>query len=76
VVIVAGIAERDSEVRLLAREVFCGADGVDHVPGKRGYRMLKAGFIADRIAICGTERLVYLAVHNQWRLRRRSILVR
>ena len=26
--------------------------------------MLKAGFIADGIAMCGTERLVYLAIHN------------
>jgi molybdopterin/thiamine biosynthesis adenylyltransferase len=63
-VIVAGIAESESEVRLLARELFLAADGVDYVPGKRGYRMLKAGFIADRIAMCSGERLVYLAVHN------------
>ncbi|WP_263351344.1 ThiF family adenylyltransferase [Acidicapsa acidisoli] len=63
-VIVAGIAESKSEVRLLARELFLAADGIDYVPGKRGYRMLKAGFIADRIAMCGTERLVYLAIHN------------
>ena len=63
-VIVAGMAESKSEVRLLAREVFLAADGIDYVPGKRSYRMLKAEFIADRIAMCGTERLVYLAVHN------------
>lgn len=63
-VIVAGIAESESDVRLFAREVFLAADGIDYVPGKRGYRMLKAGFIADRIAMCGTERLAYLAVHN------------
>lgn len=63
-IIVAGMAESKSEIRLLARELFLAADGIDYVPGKRGYRMLKAGFIADRIAMCGTERLVYLAVHN------------
>ena len=48
--IVAGIAEGKTEVRMLARELFLAVDGVDYVPGKRGYRMLKAGFIADRIA--------------------------
>jgi molybdopterin/thiamine biosynthesis adenylyltransferase len=63
-VIVAGIAESKSEVRLLTREIFLAADGIDYVPGKRGYRMLKAGFIADRIAMCGTEKLAYLAIHN------------
>lgn len=63
-IIVAGITESESEVRLLARELFLAADRTDYVPGKRGYRMLKAGFIADRIAMCGTERLVYLAIHN------------
>lgn len=63
-VIVAGIAESESEVRLLTRDLFLAADGIDYVPGKRGYRMLKAGFIADRITICSTERLVYLAIHN------------
>ena len=63
-VIVAGVAESASEVRLLTRELFCATDGIDYVPGKRGYRMLKAGFIGDRIAMCGAERLVYLAIHN------------
>lgn len=63
-VIVAGLAVSESGPRLLARELFLATDGVDYVPGKRGYRMLKAGFIADRIAMCGAEQLVYLAVHN------------
>lgn len=51
-------------VRLLARELFLARDGVDYVPGKRGYRMLKAEFIRDRILRCRDEKLVYLAVHN------------
>jgi molybdopterin/thiamine biosynthesis adenylyltransferase len=63
-VIVAGIAETEQGVRLLARDLHLAVDGVDYVPGKHGYRMLKAGFIADRIAHCAGERLVYLAIHN------------
>lgn len=63
-VIVAGIAESEQSVSLLARDLHLAVDGVDYVPGKRGYRMLKSGFIADRIAHCAAERLVYLAIHN------------
>jgi molybdopterin/thiamine biosynthesis adenylyltransferase len=63
-VIAAGIAETRDEVRLLARELHLAVDGLDYVPGKRGYRMLKADFIARRVAACGAERLAYLAVHN------------
>jgi ThiF family len=63
-VIVAGIAESKQGVSLLARDLHLAVDGVDYVPGKRGYRMLKSGFIADRIAHCAAERLVYLAIHN------------
>ena len=63
-VIVAGIAEGPRGIRLLARELHVAIDGVDYVPGKRGYRMLRAGFIANQIARCRDEKLVYLAVHN------------
>ena len=63
-VIAAGLADSKRSVRLLARELYLAVDGVDYVPGKRGYRMLKAGFIADRIAACSEEGLVYLAIHN------------
>jgi len=41
-IITAGIAVSGRGVRLLARELFVAVDGVDYVPGKRGYRMLKA----------------------------------
>jgi molybdopterin/thiamine biosynthesis adenylyltransferase len=63
-VIAAGLAVTPRGVRLLARELYLAEDGVDYVPGKRGYRMLRADFIADRIAKCADENLVYLAVHN------------
>ena len=51
-VIAAGVAEADRGMRLLARDLHLAVDGVDYVPGKRGYRRLKAEFIADRIAAC------------------------
>jgi molybdopterin/thiamine biosynthesis adenylyltransferase len=63
-VITAGIAITGRDVRLLARELHLAVDGVDYVPGKRGYRMLKADFISTRIEQCRVQNLAYLAIHN------------
>lgn len=63
-VILAGIAHGRRGTRLLAREVHIATDGLDYVPGQRGYRMLKAEFIRDRVLAARDERLVYLAIHN------------
>jgi tRNA A37 threonylcarbamoyladenosine dehydratase len=64
-VIAAGIARTsDGRIRLLARNLYLAKDGVDYVPGKRGYRMLRANFIRDRVLACRDEKLVYLAIHN------------
>ncbi|TAN15149.1 MAG: ThiF family adenylyltransferase, partial [Rhizobiaceae bacterium] len=64
-VMVAGIhIAADGSVRLLARDLFLAEDGVDYVPGKRGYRMLKAQFIQRHILACRDEKLVYFAIHN------------
>jgi molybdopterin/thiamine biosynthesis adenylyltransferase len=63
-VIAAGIADGGKEIRLLARSLHLAIDGVDYVPGKRGYRMLRAEFISKHIEQCAEERLVYLAIHN------------
>lgn len=63
-VITAGLAETGREVRLLARDLHLALDGLDYVPGKRGYRMLKANFIAERVSLCAEQRLIYLAIHN------------
>lgn len=62
-VIAAGMVETSRGVRLLARDLVLAEDGVDYVPGKRGYRMLTASFVTDNILRCADERLVYLAVH-------------
>lgn len=64
-VIAAGMSRTtDGRIRLLARTLYLAKDGIDYVPGKRGYRMLRAQFIRDRILECRNEQLVYLAVHN------------
>ncbi len=62
-VIAAGMAESSRGVRLLARDVVLARDGIDYVPGKRGYRMLTASFVTENILRCARDRLVYLAVH-------------
>lgn len=63
-VISAGCVETPTGIRLLAREVHVARDGVDYVPGRRGYRMLTGAFITERIIRARDERLIYLAVHN------------
>ena len=63
-VILAGTCESDRGLRLVARELHLAKDGVDYVPGRRGYRMLKAEFIQDKILRARDSRLAYLAIHN------------
>ena len=63
-VILAGTCESDRGLRLVARELHLATDGVDYVPGNRGYRMLKAEFIVSRILRARDRRLAYLAIHN------------
>lgn len=65
-VIAAGISSSARGTRLLARDFFPAVDGIDFVPGRWGYRMLRAQFVSDRIRACRDDGLVYLAVHNHW----------
>lgn len=62
-VIAAGMMQTPRGIRLLARDLFLARDGVDYVPGQRGYRMLTASFVRDQALYCRDERLAYLAVH-------------
>ena len=63
--IAAGLARTPvGEMRLLARNLFLAADGQDYIAGKRGYKMLKAEFVRDRVMNCRDEQLVYMAIHN------------
>src|SRR5256885_6351159 len=64
-VIAAGMAfSATSGTRLLARDLHLAQDGHDYVPGKRGYRMLRAEYVMNRVLGCRDERMVYLAIHN------------
>jgi len=60
----AGIVSTTRGTRLLGRECFTAQDGVDFVPGRRGYRMLTAAFVNEKIRHCRDENLTYLAIHN------------
>ncbi|MBD2772251.1 ThiF family adenylyltransferase [Iningainema tapete] len=62
-VIAAGIVETPRGIRLLAREVFLARDGIDYVPGTRGYRALTAKFVAEVSGYCAEQNLCYIAVH-------------
>jgi molybdopterin/thiamine biosynthesis adenylyltransferase len=63
-VIEAGLAVLNRRRVLLARRLWKAQDGLDWVPGTRGYRMLPAAYVTKRIRDCRAERTVYLAVHN------------
>ena len=63
-VIAASIAQSERGLRLLARDVFIARDGIDYVPGVRGYRMLQPQFIYEKLHYCREHALCYLAVHN------------
>jgi molybdopterin/thiamine biosynthesis adenylyltransferase len=62
-VISAGLAETSAGVRLLARDLYLATDGVDYIPGQRGYRMLTGEFVRESVLNCADENLAYLAVH-------------
>lgn len=62
-VIGASVVSTSRGTRLLARRLFLAKDGVDYVPGSRGYRMLTASFVSDCALDCEAEGLAYLAIH-------------
>jgi hypothetical protein len=44
--------------------VVLARDGIDFIPGTRGYRLLTGEFVTRQIRRARDEKLVYLAVHN------------
>jgi tRNA A37 threonylcarbamoyladenosine dehydratase len=62
-VVLAGIAQGRVGLRLLVRDVVLARDGVDYVPGRRGYRALDPMFIAAAARRARDEGWAYLAVH-------------
>lgn len=63
-VILAGVAQVAGKVRFLARELYVAAEGVDHVRGEFGYKMIKAEFIRPLIRRAREQRLAYIGIHN------------
>lgn len=65
-VIGAAVVETDRGLRFLGRRLFLATDGVDYLPGQRGYRMLTPEFVLRCALACAEEGLAYLAVHNHF----------
>ena len=65
-VIGASVLRTERGLRLIGRRLFLAQDGVDYVPGIRGYRRLTPEFVRRCVRECAEERLAYLAVHNHF----------
>lgn len=63
-VLLCGVARGARGTRLLVRYVVLARDGVEYVPGDRGYRLLTGEFVTRMIRRARDEQMVYLAVHN------------
>lgn len=63
-VMLAGMVEMGGRARLLVRELHLAVDGIDHVNGNYGHRMIRAEFMRPLIRRARVERLVYIGVHN------------
>src|SRR5579863_316539 len=63
-ILIAGLHVLPDRVRLLVRDVVLAVDGVDHIDGQYGYKMLKAGFIRQFLVRARNEQVVYLSAHN------------
>lgn len=63
-VLLCGATVNPRGTRLLVREVVLAEDGIDYVPGTRGYRHLTGEFVTHQARRAREEKLVYLAVHN------------
>lgn len=57
-------ADSAGKRRLLARSFIRAIDGIDYVPGTRGYRQLKATFVRKVVLRAREEGLVCLLVHG------------
>lgn len=62
--LLCGISTTNSGIRLLGAQFLRAEDGVDYVPGTRGYRELTAAFIRKTIVKARDEGLVCLLVHG------------
>src|SRR5271170_3456618 len=65
-VLLCGVQNSDSGMRLLVREVIIAQEGTDFVHSKRGYKELTAAFVAKWARFCANSNLAYIAVHNHF----------
>ena len=63
-VISAGVVHTGQGLRLLARDLFLAKEGVDYIPGERGYRLLTPRFVMEKSRYCRDQKVAYLAIHN------------
>jgi hypothetical protein len=63
-VLLCGDVQTSRGRRLLVREVSPALDGVDYIPGTRGYRHLTGEFVTRHVRRAKDLGLVYLAAHN------------
>lgn len=62
--LLCGAVRTDRVFRLVVREVVPAIDGVDYVPGVRGYRHLDGAFVTRQLRRAKDLGLAYLAAHN------------
>jgi molybdopterin/thiamine biosynthesis adenylyltransferase len=62
--LLCGTATTANETRLLARSFVPALDGVDYIPGARGYRALTPQFVRRALRLAADKRLVCLLVHG------------
>lgn len=62
--ILCGATFDDGTLRLLVREFVPAEDGVDYLPGLRGYRHLDGAFVTRQLRRAKDLGLAYVAVHN------------
>lgn len=61
--LLCGIAMSGRRKRLLVRHVVLATDGVDYIPGRRGYRELTGQFVTQQIRRAKDLGLAYVPVH-------------
>lgn len=63
-VLLCGTHQQAGRTSLVVRDVQLALDGIDYVPGQRGYRHLTGEFVTRQVRRAKDLGLAYLAVHN------------
>lgn len=62
-VVAASVLNTARGMRFLGHRLFVARDGIDYVPGQRGYRALTPTFVMDTALACAELRMAYIAIH-------------